>query len=407
MKNIITGIFLLLTSGLSSQAKTDKIVKQIVIDVVYLSSDYMEGRHTGSRGEDRAAEYIMDRFQVSGLVAGGKDNQWFQPFNFSVNNPHGGETGERLNGKNVIGLLDNRAENTIVLGAHYDHLGFGETGAMDAHDKGIHNGADDNASGIAALFYMADLLQEEQFNANNYLFIAFSGEEQGLHGSKAFTADPSIDLETINFMINMDMVGRLEKEKPLLIYGVGTSPSWRSVLDVMWVDGISGIKTMDDGIGPSDHTSFYLKNIPVLHFFTGQHQDYHKSSDDASLVNFDGIKLVGDYIVGIIDAVKDEDKLTFSKTKSTERKGAAFKVTLGVMPDYTHEGMGMKIDAVLEERPAQAAGLKDGDLIIEMDGKEIADIYTYMEVLSKHKKGDTIPVVVKRGEETVKVKVTF
>ncbi|MFT7545701.1 MAG: membrane-associated protease RseP (regulator of RpoE activity), partial [Gammaproteobacteria bacterium] len=222
-----------------------------------------------------------------------------------------------------------------------------------------------------------------------------------------FTADPSIDLETINFMINMDMVGRLEKEKPLLIYGVGTSPSWRSVLDVMWVDGISGIKTMDDGIGPSDHTSFYLKNIPVLHFFTGQHQDYHKSSDDASLVNFDGIKLVGDYIVGIIDAVKDEDKLTFSKTKSTERKGAAFKVTLGVMPDYTHEGMGMKIDAVLEERPAQAAGLKDGDLIIEMDGKEIADIYTYMEVLSKHKKGDTIPVVVKRGEETVKVKVTF
>jgi len=400
--------FLLLTSTPSfAQIESDPATKQIIVDVVYLASDYMEGRHTGSVGEARAADYIKDRFAESGLVAGGHYGEWFQTFNFSVTNPHGGDTGKKLTGKNVLGLLDNNAEHTIIFGAHYDHLGYGETGAMDAHDKGIHNGADDNASGIAALLYMAEELKEDKYKNHNYLFIAFSGEEQGLHGSKAFTKDPSIDLKNVDFMINMDMVGRLEKDKPLLIYGVGTSPSWRPILDKMWIKGISGIKTTVDGVGPSDHTSFYLKDLPVLHFFTGQHQEYHKTSDDASLVNFHGIKLVADYILGIVDGLLQEDKLVFTKTKSTVKQGADFKVTLGVMPDYSSTEEGMKVDAVMEGRPAQKGGIQDGDLIIKMDGRKIKDIYAYMEVLAEHKVGDTISVVVKRGEEEVETEVTF
>jgi len=242
MKYFLIVFAFLVSSVAYAQVETDPIIKQIIVDVVYLSSDYMEGRHTGSTGEARAADYIKDRFMASGLSAAGEENSWYQSFNFSVTNPHGGETGKKLIGKNVIGQIDNKAKHTIVLGAHYDHLGFGETGAMDAHDKGIHNGADDNASGISALFYMAQKFSSDKYKDHNFVFIAFSGEEQGLHGSKAFTKNPTIDLNTVDYMINMDMVGRLETDKPLLIYGVGTSPSWRPILDKMWIEGISGIK---------------------------------------------------------------------------------------------------------------------------------------------------------------------
>lgn len=402
-----TILFFLLSNAICAQGFND--IDQVKVDVVYLASDYLEGRHTGSKGEKAAAQYIKNRFAELGLQPGYGDN-YFQSFTFKADNPHNphdAEGGPELTGTNVIAYRDNGAKETIAIGAHYDHLGHGETGAMDAHDKGIHNGADDNASGIAAMLYLAKQLDQKPFTKFNYLFMAFSGEEQGLHGSKAIVKDDKIDLSKIKCMMNMDMVGRLTAEKGLMVHGTGTSTQWNDILDEIKVDDIQKVVKKQDGIGPSDHTSFYLQDIPVLHFFTGQHSDYHKSTDDSQLVNFDGIISIGDYMIQIVFQLLEVDEMEFSKTKTEQTKGAKYKVTLGVMPDYSSEEKGMRIDAVLEGRPAQQAGIQDGDVIIELGGEKVIDIYGYMNALSKYEKGDKAKVIVKRGRETMEYEVTF
>ena len=241
-----------------------------------------------------------------------------------------------------------------------------------------------------------------------YLFLAFSGEELGLYGSKNFVNTPSIALEDINYMINMDMIGRLNEEKVLAVNGVGTSPSWKETLEKINVADIK-IKTSDSGVGPSDHTSFYTKGIPVLHFFSGQHNDYHKPEDDSHLVNFQGIYEISEYILAIVKNLDSAGKLTYTKTKdeSESRKAAKFKVTLGVMPDYVFDGYGMRIDGVLEGKPAQKGGLEDGDIIIKIGDTEVKDIYGYMEGLSKYKVGDTAKVILMRGDKKLEKEVTF
>ena len=383
-------------------------LQQLQVDVVYLSSDLLQGRQTGKPGELAAAEYLASRFAQVGLSPKGLDGTWFQPFDFKFSaNPHSTEGGAEGVGRNVVGYLDNGAANTVVIGAHYDHLGMGMPGAtLHTGEPAIHNGADDNASGVAALLFLAEQLQNSTAKNNNYLFIGFSGEEMGLYGSKRFVENPTIDLATVNYMLNMDMVGRLNAEKTLAVYGAGTSPVWKDLLAEIDVAGIR-VKTTDSGVGPSDHTSFYLKDLPVLHFFTGQHSDYHKPSDDSDLVNYQGIFEVSSFILEVIEKLDDAGKLAFTKTKDEQQQGASFKVTLGVMPDYVFDGEGMKIDAVLDDRPAQKAGLKGGDIIIQMGDMEVKNIYDYMEGLSKYSKGDSTTVKVKRGKKTVKAEVTF
>jgi len=380
----------------------------IQVDVVYLASDYLEGRATGKSGEEKAADYILRRMQDIGLKPGGKNGSWYQPFDFTYSpNPHSTE-GEARRGKNVLGLIDNDAPTTVVIGAHYDHLGHGFTGSLHTGEPDVHNGADDNASGVAAMLRLAEYLKNSRATANNYLFMAFSGEELGLYGSKFFTKSPTLDLATINYMINLDMVGRLNEDKKLVINGVGTSPDWKPALQTIQVGGIQ-TTTTESGIGASDHTSFYLRDIPALHFFTGLHSDYHKPADDAHLINYQGILEVTNFIIALIEALDDEGELAFTKTKNErpDRKAAAFKVTLGVMPDYTYEGKGMHIDSVIEGRPAQKAGIEDGDVVIQIGEYEVTDIYSYMEALSKFKSGEKAKVVVQRGDEQVETEVTF
>ena len=390
----------------------DTEILDLKIDVVYLASDYLEGRQTGKRGEALAAEYIIHRFKKLGWTPKGTDGSFLQPFPFkTITNPHTNPDDVPIagTGNNVVAYLDNGAANTVVVGGHYDHLGWGDVGgSLHAHEKAIHNGADDNASGIAAMLRMAEILAERKVGTqNNYLFIAFSGEEMGLFGSKFFVNNPTVPLESINYMLNMDMVGRLNEERVLAINAVGTSPVWNDLLPNI-KRGRLKIKTTDSGIGPSDHTSFYLKDIPVLHFFTGQHRQYHKPEDDVPLINFPGIYDVSEFLMAIIENLDEKGKIAFTKTKQTEeRSAAAFKVTLGVMPDYVYGGKGMKIDAVIEGRVADKAGLKDGDVVLKIGDTEVKDIYGYMEGLGKHKAGDKAPVTVKRGEKEVTVEVTF
>lgn len=313
----------------------------------------------------------------------------------------------RKKAHNVIGFIDNDAESTIVIGAHYDHLGFGDEGSLHRGKPAIHNGADDNASGTAALLELARYFEDKNDTSNNYLFIAFSGEEKGLLGSNYFANHSSIDLKKVNYMINMDMVGRLDKEKNLAISGTGTSSVWEETLQKIQCGGIQ-IKTDPSGVGPSDHTSFYLKDIPVLHFWTGTHRDYHKPSDDSHKINYEGEAFIVAFIESLIHDLDSKGKIDFIKTKNDENKDTPrFKVTLGVIPDYIFDGEGMRIDGVTEGRPASNAGLKEGDIVIHMGHIEVTDMHSYMKALSVFEKGQTTKVTVKRAEEKIVVDVTF
>jgi len=318
---------------------------------------------------------------------------------------------KKRTGHNVAGYIDNNAENTVVVGAHFDHLGYGEDGnsMLRTGEKLIHNGADDNASGTSALIELARLLKTSKAKNNNYLFIAFSGEELGLFGSKYYTDNPTIDLSSVNYMLNMDMVGRLnDSTKVLSVGGYGTSAQWASVVNAQDKKLPFVIKIDSSGTGPSDHTSFYRKDIPVLFFFTGQHRDYHRPSDDADKINYTGELSVINYINTIITNLnKENQKLAFLKTRETQMGTRSFSVTMGIMPDYTYDGNGVRADGVTEGRPASKAGLKAGDVITRLGDYPVSSVETYMQVLGKFKKGDKTKVTYKRGAEIIEAAVEF
>ena len=328
MKNFLATA-LLLSSLLSAEAqKVDYPLIQETVE--FLSSDALKGRSTGTYGEEVAAQYIATKMKMMGLKPMGTEG-YFQHFSVTPKaNPHAAESdkvGEPINGMNVVGFLDHQKEQTIVIGAHFDHLGEGGEGSLYAgKEPQIHNGADDNASGVALLLALAEEMVDdpEDFQANNYLFIAFSGEEKGLWGSNYFCKNPTIDLSTVNFMLNFDMVGRLDLDKGLAINGVGTSPFWEKAIPEANEDSIKLI-TSESGVGPSDHTSFYLQDIPVLHFFTGQHEDYHKPSDDADKVNIEGIVMIQELISDLVELSPEQKKIEFTKPLSFSKSRRKFK----------------------------------------------------------------------------------
>src|SRR4030095_4120013 len=305
---------------------------------------------------------------------------------------------KKRTGRNIIGYLDNGAARTVVLGAHYDHLGYGEdnNSMLRTGEKAIHNGADDNASGTAALIELARILKNTKQKNNNYLFIAFSAEELGLNGSKFFTEHPTIDFTKINYMINMDMVGRLnDSSQVVTIGGYGTSPQWSSVIDPNNKKNPFVIRIDSSGTGPSDHTSFYRKDIPVLFFFTGLHSDYHKPSDDFDKINYTGETKIINYISSIIlSPVTTDQKLAFTKTRETQTTSSLRSggVTMGIMPDYTFAGTGIRCDGVTDGRPAQKAGLRAGDIIIKVGEYNISSMDSYMQTLGKFQKGEKAKV---------------
>jgi len=372
-------------------------------DVTFLASDDLEGREIGTEGEQKAASYIVERFGQIGLSPAGTDG-YFQQFEVSpAQNPHEqakiGAGGDSLSivGINIIGKIDNPGEEIVVIGAHYDHLGYGGVSSLYRGDSLVHNGADDNASGAAVLIQLAELLSNQKLQ-RDILFIAFSGEEEGLWGSNYFSKNPTVDLRNVTGMINMDMVGKLDEEKALAIHGTGTSPSWERLLNEVNSDSIS-LLFRPSGVGPSDHTSFYLQDIPVLHFFTGQHEDYHKPTDDSEKLNYEGMSKIALMIERLVVELDSESKLAFTKTKDESRDTPRFTVTLGVVPDYLFGGMGMRIDGVSEEKPAAIAGLQKGDIVIQLGSFIVDGMNGYMEALSKFEKGDETTVKVRRGEE--------
>jgi len=378
--------------------------------ITYLASDKLKGRGTSTPEEILAANYIAGEYKAYGLKAINKS--YLKEFNFKRSaNPHDTSTAnlKERTGTNVVGFLDNGAPYTIVIGAHYDHLGLGEDrNSLDANPEGrIHNGADDNASGTSGVLELARHFSTNKIKEPyNFLFICFSGEELGLIGSKRWCETPDVSLSSINYMINMDMIGRLnDSTKRLIVYGVGTSPVFVPLLDS--ISSPLSLKKDSSGVGPSDQTSFYLKDIPVLHFFTGQHKEYHKPSDDIATINFDGQVQVLEYILAFTQRTFAYPKLSFQKTRNPDTGKVSFKVTMGVMPDYAFDGEGMRIDGVTENKPAFKAGIKTGDIVKRLGEMPVKNVQDYMKALSNFKKGDSTKVEVLRDKTVLILDITF
>ncbi|MDO5509297.1 MAG: M20/M25/M40 family metallo-hydrolase [Weeksellaceae bacterium] len=380
--------------------------------IQFLASDSLQGRLTGSAGEALAANYLhshLEHYNLQPLL----ENSFFQEFQYSVrNNPHDPNSTIAIEGKNVVAYLNNNSDKTILIGAHYDHIGRNErNNSTQANAHGmIHNGADDNASGVAAVLELARVFsQNGEREEANYIFAFFSGEEDGLMGSKALAAYLQEQKVPIAAMINLDMVGRMNERRELHIGGLGTSPVWSDLVERYKPAGVT-LAIDSSGIGPSDHTSFYNQQIPVLFFFTGTHQDYHKPTDTEEKINYRDLRHITDYVYGITYELsrQQKDSIVFTPTAhKTERSVAQFKVTLGIMPSYADSDSGLNIDGVTEGRPAAKAGLQAGDVLTAIGSCEVKEVYSYMQCLSEFSAGNKTTLTYKRNGQKRTVDVQF
>lgn len=316
--------------------------------------------------------------------------------------------------KNVVAVLEGEgplADETVIVGAHYDHLGLGGYGSLAPWTTDIHNGADDNGSGTAALLEIAhQLANREKKPSRRIVFIAFTGEERGLLGSAHYVREPKFPLDKTVAMINLDMVGRLKDEK-LIIYGTGTAKEFDPLLDELNKRYAFSLTRKPGGFGPSDHSSFYAKQIPVLHLFTGTHSDYHRPSDDVDKLNIEGIRRIVDMTTEIVAHVADNQaKPTYVQNKKQESiadssQESGDRPYFGSIPDYAAEVEGVPLTGVSPDSPAAKAGLKGGDVIIAFGESKISGIEDFHSALLKHKPGDKVKVKLIRGKETLELDV--
>lgn len=314
-------------------------------------------------------------------------------------------------GINVAGVIPGSDKKLsaeyIIIGAHYDHLGMGGANSLYRGDEPqIHNGADDNASGTSGILELAEYLSKNKKQLKRSIILAgFSGEELGLLGSSHMVNNPVVANEKIAAMINLDMIGRLT-DSALIVYGTGTSSGWKDMLNKNKPASII-LTFNDEGYGPSDHSSFYGKNIPVLFFFTGTHSDYHRPSDDAEKINYSGLESVVKYVAAMVKDIaqmKSRPEYVNVPRKDNQRMGG-WKVYVGTIPDYAYSGQGLKITGVNEGSPAKKAGLQGGDIITKFGKKQINSIYDYVYVLQELVPGDIVDLEVTRGEEKIQLKL--
>ena len=331
---------------------------------------------------------------------------------------------------NVVGILpgsDPKLKNeAIVIGAHYDHLGLGGEGSLAPREGEIHHGADDNASGTAGVLELARLFTQGPKPRRTIVFVAFSGEEEGLIGSNYYVNHPVMPLANTVAMINMDMIGRLKDQK-LIIGGVGTAQEWKDEIK-RTQDSFTSSQTIpasagnhssragapsfaltlnEDGYGPSDHSSFYAKQIPVLFFWTGTHNDYHKPSDTAEKINYQGEARIVSFIANIVrDIDKSDKRPTYTVAKSeSQGRSTGFRVYLGTIPNYADASDGLLLDGVRDDSPAAKAGIKAGDKIVKMAGRDVKNVYDYTYALGEMKAGAEYEVELMRGGQRITLKI--
>jgi Zn-dependent M28 family amino/carboxypeptidase len=387
-------------------------------DVAYLASDALGGRLVGTPGADSAAEYIARRFAKAGLQR--PQAGWFQEFTVSRDLPQaqkasiGGTTG-----RNVIGLLPGRdkkrRDEVIVVGAHYDHLGGGLFGALDPDSAGQpHNGADDNASGIATMLEVAQRLAQSRPD-RTIVFVAFSGEELGLLGSAWYVRNPVAPVARTTAMINFDMVGRLTNER-LIIYGTETAKEFPTLLDSLNRAAGFDLKARGDGYGPSDQSSFYAVKLPVLHFFTDLHEDYHRATDDVAKLNVPGMLRIADFATALVRNLADRRApLTFvdqpppqhAAAATGQTRSAGYGAYLGTVPDMAGDVTGVKLSGVRGGSPAEKAGMQRDDIITKIGAADVTDLQGMTDALREHKPGDVVDILVLRDGQPVTLKVTL
>jgi Zn-dependent M28 family amino/carboxypeptidase len=318
----------------------------------------------------------------------------------------------RASVRNVIAWIPGLdTTRTIVIGAHYDHLGYGGENSLAPNARAPHLGADDNASGVAAMLSVAGWRATLDVPGNvprvNYVFCAFTGEEMGLVGSSHFVDAPTRPLETIEAMINLDMVGRL-RDNRLMVMGVGTAAEFPTLVDNCNMKADFDIKTSNDGYGPSDHSSFYKRHIPVLALFTGAHGDYHKPTDSADKIDAQGLWRVSLFARDLSDSLARRPRVTFQQAKADSGMGriaggGGYGAYLGTIPDYMQTEGGVLLTDVRVGSPADSAGLKGGDVIVKFDGVRVDNIYDYTFALRSRKPGQHVRIGVKRGEHEVEL----
>ena len=404
-KTLLLVAFYLLPVVGFAQTTSEITVSDLRHRLDILASDSLEGRRSGTIGCEKAANYIAKEFKRIGLKPLDSARSYLQHFEFSERAIDTTKK-DKTKTANVIGFLQGNdkdlKDEVVIIGGHYDHLGFGGHNALDS-SKAIHYGADDNASGTAGMIELAEYFAKNRSSLKrSLLFMAYSGEEEGLHGSIYYTKNPYLPLENTQTMINMDMIGRM-KDSILIVEGMGSSPYWKelfSSLDTQYFK----MRYKPDGVGPSDHSSFYRKNIPVLFYFTGLHKDYHKASDTKDKVNYEGMNDALKLIRSSIDIIQAKsDTVPFSLVPvDTTKKVSSFSVYVGGTPDYGYDGVGLKISDIAPNSPAEKAGLKPEDIVIKFGAVEIKNIYDYTGQMSKYKPGDVVDFVVKRaGIDTV------
>jgi hypothetical protein len=399
---------------------------EICATIAALAHDSLEGRRAGTQAADRAAGWIAERFAEIGLEPLGDDGSYRLPFTFPetlLRDPHAAADPPSADphaapdsavapavrsSDNVAGLVGGSdpalAGEAIVIGAHYDHLGRGGMGSLAPGEAAIHNGADDNASGVAGVLALAEWFAAHP-QPRTLIFASFGAEELGNIGSGAWVKNPPWPLESTVAMLNLDMVGRLREK--LDVQGTGTSAAWAALLDSLAADPAAPeIARVPDGFGPSDHSSFYGQQIPVLAFFTGAHDEYHRPSDDLETIDPEGEVRVLELVARVIEAVADGREIPYAEAPVTQRRAMAFQVGLGVIPDYGYADGGLLLASVRPDGPAAAAGLQAGDVIVELAGKDVADVYAYTEILAGLEADVPIEAVVRRGEETLTLTVT-
>lgn len=409
---------LTLAAPLAAQTASSPRAERVAGDVRYLASDALAGRKTGEPGNDSAAAYLVRQLRALGVRPGGDSGTFFQRWTI------GSSEGTRqagVNGRstaNVVGVIPGAgrlAGQAVVMGAHFDHLGRGSFGSLMPDSAGaVHNGADDNASGTAALLESARLLAGARRSLPRdrraVVFVFFTGEEEGTLGSTWYTNNPpGYAMDSTIAMLNFDMVGRL-RDNRLLALGARTASEWPALLDSLNQSAGFDLHASGDGWGPSDHAPFFAKHRPVIHFFTDLHEQYHRPIDDAALINADGIVKIADFAVALAERLRARPSgLTFVDAPPPAPAVAASgaRPSLGTIPDMSDEPGGVRLSGVRSGSPADAAGLRQGDVLTGLGEHAIANLQDFQNALMAHRPGDRVEIRYRRGDSTLTVQVTL
>jgi hypothetical protein len=415
---LILALATLVASALAQTATTPR-AGRVARDVAFLAADGLSGRKTGEPGNDSAARYLARRMRETGLAPAGDSGTFLQRWTAGSTTVTRDAGVAGRNTANVVGLLPGSGSlrnQAVLVGAHFDHLGTGPAGSLEPDSAGVvHNGADDNASGTAALLEVARLLAEERRgaavrNARAVVFVLFSGEEQGLLGSSWYAEHPVIQMDSTIAMINFDMVGRMRGGR-LLALGAGSAVEWPALLDSANAPLGLDLRASGDGWGPSDHASFFARKRPVLHLFTDLHENYHRTSDDAARIDADGIVRAADLAAALVRRLAARPaQLTFVDAPPPPPPAVAAsgsRPVLGTIPDMTGEPGGVRLSGVRAGSPAEAAGLRAGDVLTGLGEHPIANLQDFQNALMAHRPGDRVEVRFRRDSQAMSVMVTL